>query len=73
MIAWIDVNDSTRVAAIAYDADKQTTYVRFKNDGVEWWYGNCSQSAWEQFSAPGTSKGRFIHQELDSHPNGQLD
>lgn len=71
MISWLEVSDSTRVAAVAYDPDQGTIYVRFKDDGVEWWYGSCPPHVWEQFTLPGVSKGRFIREVLDSHPNGR--
>jgi len=71
IISWIDVPDSDRVGAVAYNADQEIIYVRFKKDGVEWWYGSCPQHFWEQFTAPGVSKGRFIREVLDSHPNGR--
>lgn len=71
MINWISVQDSSRIIAMAYNSSTETIYVRFPN-GVEWWYGNCPKLVWEDFSAPGTSKGRYIHQVLDHHPNGRL-
>jgi len=70
MINWITVYDSSRIVAMAYDSNSETIYVRFPN-GVEWWYGNCPKSVWEEFSLPGTSKGKYIHQVLDKHPNGK--
>ncbi len=72
MINWIEVVDSERVSAVAYDSEQETIYVRFRSSGVEWWYGQCPPQVWEQFNMPGTSKGRFIHDELDAHPNGRL-
>lgn len=70
MIEWISVLDSTRIVAMAYNEEQQTIYVRFP-EGIEWWYGDCSQLHWEEFRfAP--SKGRYIREELDHHPNGQL-
>lgn len=71
MINWIPVSDSSRIVAMAYDYSSETIYVRFPN-GVEWWYGSCPGSVWEEFSAPGTSKGTFIHQVLNNHPNGRF-
>jgi hypothetical protein len=71
MIDWIEVTDSSRVSAVAYDSENETIYVRFKKDGVEWWYGNCPAFIWEQFTMPGVSKGSFIHTQLDNHPNGR--
>lgn len=70
-VNWIDVPDSDRVVAVAYDAEQETIYVRFKKDVVEWWYNSCPPHIWEQFTASGVSKGRFIRQVLDNHPNGR--
>lgn len=69
---WIDVTDSSRVSAVAYDREQEVIMVRFLNDGVEWWYGNCPPQVWEEFTRPGTSKGRYIYEQLDHHPNGRL-
>lgn len=71
MINWIDVTDSERVCAVAYDSDEETIYVRFRNSGVEWFYGSCPPHIWEQFTMPGISKGRYIHEVLDHHPHGR--
>jgi hypothetical protein len=71
IINWIDVPDSERIVAIAYDREQEQIYVRFKKGGVEWWYGSCPPQVWEQFAAPGVSKGRFIREVLDNHPNGR--
>ena len=71
MINWIEVGDSARVAAVAYDAEQEIIYVRFTKGGAEWWYGSCPPHIWEQFNMPGVSKGRFIREELDNHPNGR--
>ena len=67
---WNPVHNSSRIVAEAYDEDAQEIYVRFP-DGVEWWYGNCSRLVWEEFTAPGQSRGRYIHNVLDSKPNGR--
>jgi hypothetical protein len=71
MLNWIDVADSDRLVAVAYDAEQETIYVRFKKGGLEWWYGLCPPYIWEQFTMPGTSKGRFIREVLDDHPKGR--
>lgn len=57
ILNWIPVAGSTRVEAIAYDADSETIYVRF-NEGSEWWYGSCPQHVWHEFSSPNSSKPR---------------
>ena len=71
IINWIDVSDSERVVAVAFDVEQEIIYVRFKRDGVEWWYGSCPPHIWEQFTALGISKGRFIREVLDNHPKGR--
>lgn len=68
MIEWIDVADSQRVIAMAYDAISETIYVRFPN-GIEWFYGQCPPSTWDEFRV--SSKGRYIRDVLDHRPNGR--
>ena len=70
MIDWTPVAGSSRIVAEAYDADAQRIYVRFP-EGVEWWYGACSASVWAEFTAPGQSRGKYIHTVLDHKPNGR--
>jgi hypothetical protein len=67
---WIPVVGSTRIVAEKYDAESETIYVRFP-DGVEWWYSGCPPHVWEAFTAPGQSRGQYIHQVLDYKPNGR--
>jgi hypothetical protein len=67
---WIAVDGSSRIIAEAYDENSGTIFVRFP-DAVEWWYGGCSLSVWEAFTAPGQSKGTFIKEVLDGKPNGR--
>lgn len=71
MLDWIDVGDSDRVVAVAYDAEQEMIFVRFKKAPVEWWYGACPPHVWEEFNMPGVSKGRFIREVLDNHPKGR--
>ena len=68
MIDWKPVIGSTRITAEAYDPETETIYVRFPN-GIEWQYEACPLHIWEQFTAPGQSRGKYIHQELDRRPN----
>jgi hypothetical protein len=70
MIEWIIVSASGRIIAEAYDAATETIYVRFPN-GVEWWYSACPLQVWEAFTAPGQSRGQYIHQVLNYKPNGR--
>jgi hypothetical protein len=63
--------ESTRIVAEGYDPDVETIYVEFPKGGVQWWYGACTPDVWEQFTAPGQSRGQFIHQILDGKPNGR--
>ncbi len=70
MIEWIPVSSSTRIVAEAYDPETERIYVRFPN-GVEWWYAACPPHVWEEFTAPGQSRGQYIHRNLNHKPNGR--
>ena len=69
MIEWIPVSGSDRIIAEAYDPATEQIYVRF-TDGVEWRYSACPPSVWEEFTAPGQSRGQYIHQTLNHKPHG---
>ncbi|MBW3579266.1 MAG: KTSC domain-containing protein [Actinobacteria bacterium] len=60
--------DSSRIVAEAYDVDAEAIFVRFP-DGTEWCYEACPPDVWEAFTAPGQSRGEFIHEVLDHKPN----
>ena len=70
MIEWIEVSGSTRIVAEAYDPGTETIYVRFPN-GVEWFYAACPPNVWQEFSAPGQSRGKYISNVLNFKPNGR--
>lgn len=70
MIDWIPVDGSSRIVAEAYDPLAETILVRFP-DGVEWAYAACPPNVWEEFTAPGQSRGGYIAQVLDHKPNGR--
>jgi hypothetical protein len=70
MMVWISVAGSSRIVAEAYSSETETIYVRFP-DGVEWWYAACPPHIWEQFTAPGQSRGQYIHTVLNFKPNGR--
>ncbi len=70
MIEWRPVSDSCRIVADAYDPETERIYVRFPT-GVEWWYAACHMQVWEEFSAPGQSRGEYIHRVLNHKPNGR--
>lgn len=70
MIEWVDVFGSERIVAEAYDEDSEMILVRFPN-GVEWHYDACPLDIWEAFTAPGQSRGRYIHEILNYKPNGR--
>ena len=72
MLDWIPIDDSDRVVAIAYDAANETICVQFPN-GVQWCYEACPPHVWEDFTAPGVSKGRFIHDVLNRQPHRRYD
>ena len=67
-LEWIEVLDSERIVAMAYDEEMETIYVRFP-EGVEWLYEGCPPNVWEEFSSAGLSKGRYIREVLDHKPN----
>lgn len=69
-IEWIETPASTRCSAIAYDSEGERILCRFRKDGVEWQYHGCPPSVWQEFSNPATSKGSFIHEQLNHHQHG---
>lgn len=71
MIEWTECTGSSRVSAVAYDDEAERILVRFR-DGTEWQYLGCPPVVWDEFNAPGASKGRYIHQVLNYHTNGPL-
>jgi len=70
MIEWIPVSNSTRIVAEAYDLEAEKIYVRFPN-GTEWWYAACPPHVWEEFTAPGQSRGQYIQRVLNFKPYGR--
>lgn len=71
MIEWRSVSGSTRIVAEAYDAEAERICVRF-TDGVEWWYAACPPSNWDEFTAPGQSRGQYISRVLNFKPHGRF-
>jgi hypothetical protein len=71
-IEWIEVGNSKRIVAMAYDEESEVIYVRFPS-GVEWLYEACPPSVWTEFSEEGQSKGGFIHSDLNHKPNRRLE
>jgi hypothetical protein len=71
MIEWTPISGSTRLVAEGYDPENETIYVRFP-DGVEWWYAACPREVWEEYSAPGQSRGQYIARVLNFKPNGRF-
>jgi hypothetical protein len=72
MPEWLDITDSARVIAAAYDAEFEVIYVRFPND-LEWCYEGCPPHVWEDFMASNTSKGRFIADVLNHQQNHRFE
>jgi hypothetical protein len=70
MIEWNPVSGSSRICAEAYDLETERIYVRFPN-GIEWWYAGCPLQVWQEFTAPGQSRGQYIHRILNHKPNGR--
>lgn len=65
-LEWHDV-DSSRIVAEAYDAEAEVIYVRF-TDGTEYCYEACPPHVWEEFTAPGQSRGTYINDVLNYKP-----
>lgn len=63
--------ESTTVTDEAYDADAEIIYVRF-NSGAEYAYEACPPHVWEEFTAPGQSRGKYIHSVLKYKPYHKL-
>jgi hypothetical protein len=70
MIEWIQVTGSTRITAEAYETETETIYVRFPK-GTEWRYSGCPPHVWEEFTAPGQSRGKYIDRVLNFKPHGR--
>lgn len=72
-IEWIEVPESSRIAAMAYDEENERILVRLRDGNKGWQYMGCPPAVWEEFANPATSKGTFIHERLDFHQHGPLD
>jgi hypothetical protein len=70
MTDWTSVDGSSRIVAEAYIPETETILVRFPT-GVEWAYSACPPAVWEEFTAPGQSRGEYIAQVLDAKPMGR--
>lgn len=68
MIEWTPVSGSSCIIAEAYDAETETIYLRFP-DGAEWAYAACPPNVWEEFSAPGQSRGQYFNKVLKFKPS----
>ena len=71
MIEWIAVEGSSWVAAEAYVVEEEAILVRF-TDGGAWKYLACPPHIWAEFTAPGQSRGQYIHRVLKAKPGGKL-
>lgn len=69
MIDWQAIGGSNRIIAEAYLPDTETILVRFP-DGKEHNYAACPSTVWEEFTAPGQSRGKYIATVLDAKPHG---
>ena len=70
MIEWTPVTGSSVITAEAYDPETETIFLRFTN-GDEWWYSACPPSAWQEFTAPGQSRGQYFNRVLKFKPSGR--
>lgn len=69
-VEWTPVDGSSRIIAEAYLPELEAILVRFP-DGTEWAYSACPPAVWEEFTAPGQSRGGYIAGVLDSKPNSR--
>jgi hypothetical protein len=69
MIKWQPVAGSDRIIAEAYVPETETILVRFP-DGKEYYYSACPTAVWDEFTAPGQSRGQYIAAELNAKPRG---
>lgn len=69
MIEWQPVAGSSRIVAEAYVLESETILVRFP-DGNEHYYEACPPAVWEEFTAPGQSRGQYIAEVLNAKPHG---
>jgi KTSC domain len=69
VIEWRPVVGSSVIRAEAYDAERERIYVRY-HGGDEWWYGDCPGQVWQEFTAPGQSRGTYINTVLKDKPSG---
>jgi hypothetical protein len=69
MLVWKTVTSSSRIIAEAYDPEARRIFVRFA-DCVEWSFADCSLQVWNEFTAPGQSRGTYIADVLEAKPNG---
>lgn len=70
MIDWSFV-DSSWVVAEAYSPEEEVIYVKFK-DGTCWAYQACPAHVWNEFTAPGQSRGKYINEHLKHKPGGRF-
>lgn len=69
MFEWMPV-ESNVITAEGFDPETDTIYLRFKN-GEEWAYSACPQHVWEEFTAPGQSRGAYLNKVLKYKPNSR--
>lgn len=69
-LTWQAVESSV-ISAEAYESETRTIYVRYHN-GAEWGYGHCPRKVWQEFTAPGQSRGRYLNHVLKAKPAHRL-
>ena len=69
MFEWIPV-ESKAIIAEGFDPETDTIYLRFHN-GEEWWYSACPKEVWDEFTAPGQSRGAYLNKVLKFKPSGR--
>ena len=69
-IEWQTVT-SEALSHEAYDPESETIFLRF-NDGAEWRYEDCPPHIWDEFTAPGQSRGQYFHKVLKFKPSSRM-
>lgn len=68
---WQPVTDSVVVAADAYDPEIEAIFIRF-HKGAEWRYDDCPPHVWDEYTAPGQSRGAYVNSVLKHKPSQQI-
>lgn len=60
------------MVAAAFVEEEEAIYVRFSS-GKCWRYSACDRANWDEFMAPGQSRGTYFHTVLKHKPGVPFD